>query len=64
MNEVCVFINVDGLPITVGHPEFSGCRAWDKSPPREFPIDSAMRNGVYVSVEDFEKLLTLSQAGE
>ena len=64
MDNICIFMNVEGLPITVGHPAFPGCRAWDASPPREFPLDSAMRNGVYVSAKDFEKLLLVYKAIE
>ena len=58
------FLDVEGIPVTLGSvPGFPGfCAAWDKSSPRPFPADSALRNGAPVDKAEFERLRTAANA--
>lgn len=58
-----IFLDVEGIPVTIGAagegtPELY-CAAWDETPPRKFPADSARRNGAPITREAFERLAKL-----
>lgn len=55
------FIDVEGVAVTLNKAQnnitMAGyCLAWDHRGGRTFPADSALRNGAYVSYEQFIKL--------
>ena len=55
------FIDVEGVAVTLNKAQnnitIAGyCLAWDHRGGRTFPADSALRNGAYVSYEQFIKL--------
>lgn len=55
------FIDVEGVAVTLNKAQndltIAGyCLAWDHRGGRMFPADSALRNGTYVSYEQFMKL--------
>ena len=54
----CDFLDVEGIPVTIGAGEhYPYCAAWDVSPPREFDPGSARRNGYPASKSSFIKLI-------
>ena len=54
----CIFYDVEGIPVTMGAGEsIPFCAAWDKAEPRQFDINSAVRNGYQITQEAFEAMI-------
>lgn len=62
--DAALYYNVEGVPVTIGHADHPGCRAWDEIPPRPFRVSSLQRNGWQVSVEDFRRLVAEALGGD
>lgn len=53
---LCLF-DVDGVPVSGGHPEAPGCKAWDTDPPRTFSPESVESSGRPVPPATFAALV-------
>jgi hypothetical protein len=53
------FFDVEGIPVSINEPLAGNlyAAAWDVSPPRKFPFESARRNGAPISAEEFARLV-------
>jgi hypothetical protein len=51
------FFEVEGIPVSVGHPEFPGCMSWESEPPKEFSVDRAIKDGRMIREEEFLTLV-------
>lgn len=53
------FFDVEGIPVSENEPLAGSlyCAAWDVSPPRFFPFESARKNGAPINAAEFVRLV-------
>ena len=56
------FFDVEGIPVSENEPLAGSlyCAAWDVSPPRFFPFESARKNGAPIPAEEFARMVAVA----